>query len=60
MSPSDIRPLVEHLYVCENCHRLGVISDFNDECRPGWTHGRLTRVESGTEAASNILRAAFG
>lgn len=35
------------------------MSDFNDECSPGWTHGRMTVVETGTEAALNILKAAF-
>lgn len=31
-------------YVCENCGRFGPMSAFQDECRPGWTHGRLIRV----------------
>lgn len=34
------------LYVCENCGRAGEISTFNDDCRPGWTHGKLTKIES--------------
>lgn len=33
-------------YVCENCGRLGVLSSFNDDCRPGWTHGRLIAVKA--------------
>lgn len=33
------------LYLCENCGRLGTMGAFQDECRPGWTHGRLHRVE---------------
>lgn len=31
----------ERRYVCENCKRLGALADFRDECKPGWTHGRL-------------------
>jgi hypothetical protein len=38
------------LYVCQNCGRLAPIEGFDErkfeQCRPGWTHGRLTRVES--------------
>jgi hypothetical protein len=34
------------VYVCENCGRLGPIHTFDDECKPGWTHGRLIKVES--------------
>jgi hypothetical protein len=33
------------LYVCENCGRLGPMEAFQEDCRPGWTHGRLRRVE---------------
>lgn len=33
------------LYICENCGRLGPMTAFQDDCRPGWTHGRLQRVE---------------
>jgi hypothetical protein len=33
-----------HLYVCENCARLGPIEAFQDECSPGWTHGRLIKI----------------
>lgn len=31
-------------YVCENCGRLGPIASFSDDCKPGWTHGRLIKV----------------
>jgi hypothetical protein len=37
------------LYVCEHCGRLAPIRGFENvgsECRPGWTHGRLYRVET--------------
>lgn len=43
------------LYVCENCGRLGVWRDFADDCTPGWTHGRLHRIESVTEAARDSI-----
>lgn len=33
------------LYACQNCGRLAPIADFNDECRPGWTHGVLTKID---------------
>lgn len=49
---------VERLYVCENCARLGtLLGDFDDDCRPGWTHGRLVHVESVSEAPLNVIRA---
>jgi hypothetical protein len=35
----------EGLYVCENCGRLGPMADFQEDCRPGWTHGRLWTVD---------------
>lgn len=53
------------LYVCENCGRLGPIpAAFEDECRPGWTHGRLHRVEDvwpgiREEVESRIVREFF-
>lgn len=34
------------LYVCTNCGRLAPLRDLNDDCTPGWTHGRLTKVTS--------------
>lgn len=36
---------IDQLYVCENCGRLGPMRAFQDDCRPGLTHGRLRRVE---------------
>lgn len=40
-------------YVCENCHRSGPMGEFQDDCRPGWTHGRLLRIKTTPEAALN-------
>lgn len=40
------------LYVCENCGRLGPMEAFQDDCRPGWTHGRLIRVTTATPGGS--------
>jgi hypothetical protein len=34
------------LYVCENCGRLAPIESFQDSCRPGFTHGRLIKVQA--------------
>lgn len=36
---------IERWYVCENCHRIGPMRDFQDECRRGSTHGPLTKVD---------------
>jgi hypothetical protein len=35
---------VRTYYVCENCGRLAQIDGFYDDCKPGWTHGRLIKV----------------
>lgn len=32
-------------YVCENCGRIGPMDAFQEECSPGWTHGRLVKVD---------------
>lgn len=37
--------MIVTIYVCENCGRLGPIEAFQDDCRVGWTHGRLYRVK---------------
>jgi hypothetical protein len=42
-------------YVCSECGRLGPIASFNDECKPGWTHGRLIRIT--TEVDSPVVAA---
>lgn len=42
--------LIAH-YVCENCGKCGPVRDFDDECRPGFTHGRLMGVNQKTAAA---------
>lgn len=48
----DVLGLIEQFealvgsYVCENCGRLGPLSSFNDDCTPGWTHGRMIEVKS--------------
>lgn len=39
-------PTASPRYVCENCGLLGSMSAFQEECTPGWTHGRLIRVTS--------------
>lgn len=31
-------------YVCETCGLIGPMSDFQGVCAPGWTHGRLIKV----------------
>lgn len=38
------RKIANTHWVCEDCGRLGPMSAFRDECRPGWTHGRLIGV----------------
>lgn len=44
-------PVPPPAYRCENCGHVGPMDDFQDECRPGWTHGRLrpfyTREQAG-------------
>jgi hypothetical protein len=37
--------VIARWYVCENCGRVGPMADLQDECRPGWTHGRLLDVD---------------
>jgi hypothetical protein len=49
----------KHAYVCENCGRLGPIRSFDNECRPGWSHGRLIQVKSAPEIDRLRERAAF-
>lgn len=41
-----IQDAVVGSYLCENCGRLGPLNSFNDDCTPGWTHGRMIRVQS--------------
>lgn len=48
---------VRPVYVCENCGRLGPLTSFHDDCRPGWTHGRLTKVESFVNDPARVLLA---
>lgn len=61
MIPSPEKPEHEEarrlpLYVCENCGRLGHLpDDFSDDCTPGWTHGRLTKVDPDSPGIRALL-----
>jgi hypothetical protein len=37
--------VIARWYCCEECGRVGPMADFQDECRPGMTHGKLWGVD---------------
>lgn len=41
-------------YVCQDCGQVGPMADFQGECRPGWTHGRLGKIEMASPALRNV------
>jgi hypothetical protein len=48
--------VIERWYMCQECGRVGPMADFQDECRPGLTHGKLW----GVDLESPVLRNARG
>lgn len=44
----------ERWYACDNCGRVGPMSEFQDECKPGWTHGTLLPLDMGSPALSSL------
>lgn len=49
--------VIERWYACEECGRVGVITqDFDPyyECRPGFTHGRLMKLDMESPVLRNL------
>lgn len=45
---------IERWYACDNCGRVGTMREFQDECKPGWTHGTLLPLDMESPALSNL------